>query len=295
MPYAPHSDRSDPLPIPAFDCLGLSGGPGPLDPEAQYCPSECNSGLVLDVPFPSPGALEEMHAIHAPPGAPVSALGTAWRWNPASPTRLIMIYVFFHDLAVDCADPRQFTPTGPGFAVDFGELRSSDPFFYYSFVLNLDLLDTSLPAVDYDGDGHPDGSYQMFLATHLDASGPTFPTFPAHPLLNTTGDASAQCRVGANGPDAFDDAPPPDGVFTPAECHSYVRDQCPWVLGKSNAFFVRRCRADLNTDGFVDGMDLDLFYSAINTGACAADFNGDCFMDGVDVDRFFNEFESPCP
>jgi hypothetical protein len=49
--------------------------------------------------------------------------------------------------------------------------------------------------------------------------------------------------------------------------------------------------ADFNLDGFVDGIDYDLFNNAFETGDLAADFNNDCFVDGIDYDRFNGAFE----
>jgi hypothetical protein len=48
---------------------------------------------------------------------------------------------------------------------------------------------------------------------------------------------------------------------------------------------------DFNCDGFVDGIDYDLFMSAFESGDPSADFNGDGFVDGIDYDQFMNAFE----
>jgi hypothetical protein len=49
--------------------------------------------------------------------------------------------------------------------------------------------------------------------------------------------------------------------------------------------------ADFNLDGFVDGIDYDLFNNAFEAGETAADYNNDCFVDGIDYDLFNNAFE----
>jgi hypothetical protein len=59
------------------------------------------------------------------------------------------------------------------------------------------------------------------------------------------------------------------------------------------------CPADYNGDGFVDGIDSDLFNndfeSADPNRQIIADYNGDGFVDGIDYDMFNNDFETQCP
>jgi hypothetical protein len=54
------------------------------------------------------------------------------------------------------------------------------------------------------------------------------------------------------------------------------------------------CPADYNGDGFVDGIDYDLFNNDFEAGSMAADYNGDGFVDGIDYDLFNNDFEAGC-
>jgi hypothetical protein len=54
------------------------------------------------------------------------------------------------------------------------------------------------------------------------------------------------------------------------------------------------CRADYNGDGFVDGIDYDLFNNDFEAGNIAADYNRDGFVDGIDYDQFNNDFEAGC-
>jgi hypothetical protein len=54
------------------------------------------------------------------------------------------------------------------------------------------------------------------------------------------------------------------------------------------------CPADLNCDGFLDGIDYDLFNNAWESGSPDADINADGFLDGIDYDLFNNQFESGC-
>jgi hypothetical protein len=54
------------------------------------------------------------------------------------------------------------------------------------------------------------------------------------------------------------------------------------------------CPADINGDGFVDGIDYDTFNNDFEAGSPAADYNGDGFVDGIDYDSFNNDFEAGC-
>ncbi len=59
---------------------------------------------------------------------------------------------------------------------------------------------------------------------------------------------------------------------------------CPWPCGP----------ADINADGFVNGLDYDLFTSAFESGDQGADFNADGFVNGLDYDNFAEHFEGGC-
>ncbi|MCC6229309.1 MAG: hypothetical protein IT432_08800 [Phycisphaerales bacterium] len=54
------------------------------------------------------------------------------------------------------------------------------------------------------------------------------------------------------------------------------------------------CPSDINHDGFVNGLDYDLFADAFEGGLLAADYNGDGFVNGIDYDLFAEDFESGC-
>jgi hypothetical protein len=57
---------------------------------------------------------------------------------------------------------------------------------------------------------------------------------------------------------------------------------------------VTPCLADMNGDGFTDGIDYDFFNMAFEAGSAAADVNGDGFTDGIDYDTFNRVFEQGC-
>jgi hypothetical protein len=54
------------------------------------------------------------------------------------------------------------------------------------------------------------------------------------------------------------------------------------------------CPADFDGDGFITGVDYDLYVSAFEAGDMAADFDGDGFLTGVDFDLYVVAFEAGC-
>lgn len=52
------------------------------------------------------------------------------------------------------------------------------------------------------------------------------------------------------------------------------------------------CAADFNSDGGVDGADIEAFFTAWEAGASLADVNTDGGVDGSDVESFFNLWEA---
>jgi hypothetical protein len=71
-----------------------------------------------------------------------------------------------------------------------------------------------------------------------------------------------------------------------------------WQAAFDNVFLATvqgaPCNADYNHDGFVDGIDYDLFNNDFESGQIAADYNNDGFVDGIDYDTFNNDFEVGC-
>ena len=58
---------------------------------------------------------------------------------------------------------------------------------------------------------------------------------------------------------------------------------------------VSVCVADFDGDGFISGVDFDLFVQAFENGDPIADIDMDGFVTGVDFDAFVQEFERGCP
>ena len=54
------------------------------------------------------------------------------------------------------------------------------------------------------------------------------------------------------------------------------------------------CPADFDGDGFVTGLDFDLYVAAFEAGDASADFDGDGFIAGIDFDQYAGAFESGC-
>ena len=54
------------------------------------------------------------------------------------------------------------------------------------------------------------------------------------------------------------------------------------------------CRADFDGDGFVSGIDFDLYVQAFEAGASSADFDGDGFVTGIDFDLYVEAYEAGC-
>jgi hypothetical protein len=54
------------------------------------------------------------------------------------------------------------------------------------------------------------------------------------------------------------------------------------------------CPADFDGDGFVTGIDFDLYVAAFEAGEMSADFDGDGFVTGIDFDLYVGAFEAGC-
>lgn len=57
---------------------------------------------------------------------------------------------------------------------------------------------------------------------------------------------------------------------------------------------VTVCRADFDIDGFITGLDYDLYVQAFEAGDASADFDGDTFITGLDFDLYVQAFEAGC-
>ena len=74
-----------------------------------------------------------------------------------------------------------------------------------------------------------------------------------------------------------------------------------WIAGTDNPHQLRvnvttgcLCPADFDCDGFITGVDFDLYVQAFENGDASADFDGDTFITGVDFDLYVQAFEAGC-
>lgn len=54
------------------------------------------------------------------------------------------------------------------------------------------------------------------------------------------------------------------------------------------------CAADFDGDGFITGIDYDLYVGAFEAGELTADFDGDGFITGIDFDLYVAAYEAGC-
>lgn len=74
-----------------------------------------------------------------------------------------------------------------------------------------------------------------------------------------------------------------------------VTNQCASVTSEPALVGVGDCcTADFDGDGFVTGLDYDLYVQAFENGDLSADFDGDGFISGIDFDLFVIAFEKGC-
>lgn len=64
-----------------------------------------------------------------------------------------------------------------------------------------------------------------------------------------------------------------------------------WVLDK---MVPAQCPADFDQDGFVSGLDFDLYVQAFEAGEADADFDEDGFVTGLDFDSYVRAFDAGC-
>lgn len=62
------------------------------------------------------------------------------------------------------------------------------------------------------------------------------------------------------------------------------------ILERCNA----DCPADFDNDGFITGIDYDLYVAAFEGGGASADFDGDGFITGIDFDLYVAAYEAGC-
>jgi hypothetical protein len=73
-----------------------------------------------------------------------------------------------------------------------------------------------------------------------------------------------------------------------------VSNECGSVTSESAVLTSNCCPADFDGDGFVTGVDFDLYVQAFESGDASADFDHDGFVTGVDFDEYVVAFGTGC-
>ena len=66
-----------------------------------------------------------------------------------------------------------------------------------------------------------------------------------------------------------------------------------WTIATDELRFDQ-CAVDFDGDGFVTGLDFDLYVQAYEAGEASSDFDGDGFVTGIDYDLYVQAFEIGC-
>jgi hypothetical protein len=70
-----------------------------------------------------------------------------------------------------------------------------------------------------------------------------------------------------------------------------LTDSCGTTVSSPTQIY---CPSDFDRDGFITGLDFDLFVAAFEAGDATSDFDEDGFVTGVDFDAFVTAFEAGC-
>lgn len=267
-----------------FDCFGRNWGPGSNGAPLGSC-----GRYFFGTSAHMPNSNDDMSKHR---NGRVTEFDWAFTWNVFVPSPM------FAAVLVGNGDPNacEALSSGTGFVLDYGVLSPIVGFAYS----NVDLLSLPTP-VSLTGTT----SYQLILAGAYDAETQEFTLAkgPCQPLLygspeNLRANAPDSIGIGAygdQGPKAFDDGDPLDGVFDPTkECFSYDFGPgfCVNWFGKAVAF--GGCATDFDGDGFSTGDDYDAFVVQFELGNAAGDYDGDGFVTGDDFDKFVEAFEWGC-
>ncbi len=301
MPYTGAQPRGVKVPYYAFDCFGgfvienddyvylnlANDGKSSGDTRWPW-DTTCGFGSArwfFGTSYVDPMTVEDVQteACGSVGGTAVDSLDFAWYWGGGT-----CVAVFFtSDDAAGCDDGNPLSHSYySGVAINFGSIPTGGYYF-----TNIDGLDSvygifvQMPA--------PGGSYLAALTTN----GTTLANRPGTQfILWGTGDGNLEpFRAGTQNGNVWDDDDPTDGNFTVGdECYYDGFRVCPDPLGKMVGFLGRRCPADINWDGFVNGNDYDQFAAAFDEGAACADVNGDGFINGNDYDAFALWFDQGC-
>lgn len=298
-----------------FDCAQVN-----VETHELYGGTECGwpdlYRVFFGTSYYAPSLAEDMEFDSRAGGRVISEYDVAWYLGVDTPIEMSFAIAFFtyNELIdrVDCAStsvgvfPDDFTPASDGVVADFGRLsaRRLPPFYYYAIIDGLNELEMLMP----DGRGGTYAQSQLWIDTATQdiaiCPGPCSPMF-----WGTSDDGGIPYRPGTQDIQIYlDDGgglDTPDGAFDPQiECYEMSNGQCTDPWGNTGAFWIRGliCAADHNADGFITGIDYDLFVRDLEAGCrdytppCTntADFDRDGFVTGTDFDLFVADFENGC-
>ena len=262
--------------VAACDCAGLC--PCPVDGQPTGEGGECRGALVFGI---KDGSLDDVDL-----GGVNFAL---YNWNPS----VAPVNIAFIQPTTFSGSQFPASKQGHAFVSESGPTYGTGPQTLGKNISEFVLSSTGIlvsgptPLIEYNGSGKatcaglaagPDGLYFTDLYKDLNYSSPTD---PGANLLRLRYRAPADCNNNGT-PDWCDIA-----MQTSRDRNGNgIPDECD-------------CTADYNGDGFVDGIDSDLFENDFESPdpvqQMRADINGDGFVDGIDYDMFNNDFENPCP
>lgn len=242
-------------------------------PEAWYFPDAAIPIVVEDI---------ESQACGSGGGFPIDGLQLAWYWGGGS----CVVSFFPSDDSAACSNGDPLSHDyNPGIALNFGELGTGGAYgVFVDGLYSQNNIYVPMPA--------PGGSYMATLTE--DGTTPATGPGTQFVLWGTGEDAGEPYRAGTQHENAWFDLAEPFGDFDVGECLSLALGVCPDPLAVRTGILARRCPADVNWDGFVNGSDYDDFASAFDVAGRCADLNGDGFVNGDDFDAFASWFDEGC-
>lgn len=300
----------------AFDCFQ----PGPEH--------EPGNGDGCDGPPPSdffrihyaPFLAEDMKFDASHGGATINEYSLAWAYQVPGgtpvDTSFAIVVITYNEMIdnVDCSSttigvfPGDFTPASDGFIANYGQLPQG---YWYSNIDGLNDLGVLMP----DGDS---GTYEQIMLWVDDISGDlSIPAGNCGPFFwGTSDDGGLPNRPGRQDRQVYLDdggvfggkSGTPDGAYDPdTECYDMSWQGCPNPVGNMAAFWTKPgcgccVRCDHDGDGFITGLDYDLFVADFEAGCMddnppctnSADYDENGFVTGVDFDLFVECFENGC-
>jgi hypothetical protein len=265
--------------------------------------------------YHAPACAEDMTYASGGGGQVINEYSLAWGYQVVGGTPIdtsFGLIIFTYNEMIDNTDcssssvgvfPDDFTPASDGVLANYGQLPQGN---WYSNIDGLNDLAVLMP----DGDS---GTYEQLSVWIDDVSGDLFicPASLSPFFWGTADDGGISGRPGTNDIQEYLDdgggVGDPDFAYDAStECYDMTAGVCPDPLGNMGMFWIKgdTCTgsADHDGDGFITGIDFDLFVADFefgcldNTPPCtnSADHDGDGFITGIDYDLFVADFEAGC-